>query len=151
MKLSSLPKIKGNCQRKKRRGRGAASHGRFCGYGMNGQKSRSGRLKGPHFEGGNLPTFRKIPMLKGFRAINPTEYAVINLKDLEQRFPENTEVTVGLLVNERLIRNDRLPVKILGEGELTRSLKIKVHAASKSAREKIKAAGASLEIVGESE
>ncbi|MBU1023469.1 uL15 family ribosomal protein, partial [bacterium] len=60
-------------------------------------------------------------------------------------------VTVGLLVNERLIRNDRLPVKILGEGELTRSLKIKVHAASKSAREKIKAAGASLEIVGESE
>lgn len=151
MKLSSLPKIKGNTKRKIRRGRGPASRGRYCGYGMNGQKSRSGRLKGPHFEGGNLPTFRKIPMLKGFRAINPKEYAIVNLKDLEQRFPENTEITVGLLVNERLIRNDKLPVKILGEGELTRALKIKVHAASKSAREKIEAAGASLEIIGESE
>ena len=151
MKLSSLPKIKGNFKRKIRRGRGPASHGRYCGFGMNGQKSRSGRLKGPHFEGGNLPTFRKLPMLKGFRAINPKIYSIVNLKDLEQRFPENTEVTVGLLVNERLIRDDKLPVKILGEGELTRPLKIKVHAASKSAREKIEAAGATLEIVGESE
>ncbi|MCD6216778.1 50S ribosomal protein L15 [bacterium] len=151
MKLSNLPKIKGNTKRKIRRGRGAASHGRYCGFGMNGQQSRSGRTKSRHFEGGNLPTFRKIPMLKGFRSLNPKEYATVNLRDLERRFPQDTEITIGLLIEEGLVRNDKLPVKLLGEGELTRSMTIKVHAASKSAREKIEAADAKLEIIGESE
>lgn len=150
MKLSNLPKIKGNKDRRNRRGRGPGSHGRYCGYGMNGQQSRSGRTKGPHFEGGNLPTFRKIPVLKGFRAINPTIYAVINLDDLE-RFPQDTVVTVGLLAKEGLIRNERLPVKILGGGEMKRPLTLQVHAVSESAKVKIEAAGAKLEIIGESE
>lgn len=150
MKLSELPKIKGDVKRRIRKGRGSASAGRFCGFGMDGQKSRSGRTKGPAFEGGNLPTFRKLPVLKGFRSINPKIFYVINLDDLE-RFPRDTEVTVPLLIEEGLIRDGKLPVKLLGDGELKRPLTIKVHAASKSALEKINAAGAKLEIIGETE
>jgi large subunit ribosomal protein L15 len=146
MQLSDLPKISGNEKTRIRRGRGASKHGRFCGFGRNGQKSRSGRGKGPHFEGGNLPTFRKLPMLKGFKSINPREFSIVNIKDLE-RFPQDTNVTVGLLVEEGIIRNGRLPVKLLGQGELKRPLTVQVHAASNSAREKISAAGAKLEII----
>ena len=89
-------------------------------------------------------------MLKGFKSINPKVYSIVNLKDLE-KFPKDTAITIGLLVEEGLIRNGRLPVKILGDGELKRPLTIKVHAASKSAREKIESAGAKLEIIGETE
>lgn len=147
MDLSNLPKIKSDKKHRLRRGRGPASRrGRYCGVGMNGQKSRSGSMPGSHFEGGNLPTFRKIPMLKGFRSINPKVYAIVNVGDLE-RFPEGTKVTIGLLVQEGIIRNAKLPVKLLGEGELKRSLTVQVHAASKSAIVKIEAAGAKLEII----
>ena len=150
MKLSELPKIKGNEKEPIRRGRGWGKHGRYCGFGQNGQKSRSGRTKGPAFEGGNLPTFRKIPALKGFKSLNPQKFSIVNLDDLE-RFPQNTEVTIALLVEEGIIRNAMLPVKVLGGGEIKRPLTIRVHAASSSAREKIEAAGAKLEIIGESE
>jgi large subunit ribosomal protein L15 len=150
MKLSELPKIKGNEKEIIRRGRGWGKHGRYCGFGQNGQKSRSGRTKGPAFEGGSLPTFRKIPVLRGFRSLHPHKFAIINLDDLE-RFPQNTEVTISLLVEEGIIRNALLPVKVLGAGEIKRPLTIKVHAASGTAREKIAAAGAKLEIIGEAE
>lgn len=149
MKLSELPKIKGNAKRRIRRGRGWGSNdGRYCGYGMDGQKQRSGRAKGPAFEGGNLPTFRKIPVLRGFKRLKPVEYHVINLKDLE-RFPRDTEVTISLLVQEGLIPDAKLPVKLLGDGEIKRPLTVKVHAASKTAIEKMNAAGAKLELIGE--
>jgi len=148
MRLSELKKIKGDAKKRIRRGRGWGSDGRYCGSGQDGQKSRSGRTKGPAFEGGNLPTFRKIPVLRGFKSVNPKIYNVINLNDLE-RFPRDSEVTIPLLVQEGLIRDARLPVKLLGDGELKRPLTVRVHAASKSAIEKMKAVGAILEIIGE--
>ena len=150
MKLSEMPKIKGNVKKRIRRGRGWGSDGRYCGYGQDGQKSRSGRTKGAAFEGGNLPTFRKLPALKGFKSINPKVYSIINIGDLE-RFPRDTEVNIPLLVQEGLIRDARLPVKLLGDGEIKRPLIVKVHAASESAKAKLKTAGARLEIIGDTE
>jgi len=145
LSLGSLPKDPGTHQEKKRLGRGAGSHGRYSTKGANGQKQRSGRGKGPKFNAGAIPLYRRLPKHRGFRRDWIDQYQVINLQDLD-KLPEGTPVTPDALVQLGLIRTTRLPVKLLGSGELQRGLKITVHAVSASAKEAIEKVGGSIEL-----
>jgi len=118
--------------------------GKTAGRGQKGQKSRSGGKVNPHFEGGQMPLQRRLPK-RGFTNINRVEYQVVNLRDLEAL---DGSVTVEGLKASGLIGNLRHPVKILGTGELTKALSVEAHAFSKSAKEKIEAAGGSVTVLG---
>ncbi len=141
MKLHELAPNEGATKKRKRVGRGIGSgHGKTCGRGHKGQKSRSGDRKMPSwFEGGQTPLHKRIPK-RGFRSPNRVEYTVVNVKLLEKYFEAGEEVTPEKLLEKGLVKKG-MPVKILGDGELTKALKVKAHAFSKSAREKIEAAG----------
>ena len=97
----------------------------------------------PGFEGGQLPLIKSLPMIRGFTNIFRVEYSVVNLQQLSG-LPANTEVTLRLLVETGLVKNLKKPVKVLGDGELEVSLVVEAHKFSKSAREKIEAAGGSV-------
>ncbi len=134
---------------RKRIGRGLGSgKGRYSGRGIKGQKSRSGSHKmRPGFEGGQMPIYMRLgkqrgPYSKDAMPMGPhrTETYAVNVRDLE-RFDAGTDVTPELLVEKGLIRNTRLDVKVLGTGELTKKLSVTAHRFSKTAREKIEAAG----------
>ena len=131
-------------RRRKRIGRGdATGKGTYAGRGMKGQKSRSGKfLRG--FEGGQMPLVKGLPTKRGFTNIFRIEYAVVKLERLAD-FPEGTRITPELLHQQGLVRNRKLPVKILGDGELGVPLVVAVHKLTASAREKIEAAGGSVE------
>lgn len=138
---------------RKRIGRGLGSgKGRYSGRGIKGQKSRSGSHKMPAgFEGGQMPLDMRAPKLRGNHSadampIGPfrTYNQPVNLRDLEARFEAGAEVTPETLVTAGLLKNTRTDVKILGVGELTKSLVVSAHGFSKSAREKIEAAGGSV-------
>jgi len=132
---------------KKRVGRGAASGlGKTCGRGNKGAKARTGYSRRAQFEGGQMPLFRRIPK-RGF-SNDPfrTLYCLVNVGDLKAHFKANDSVDTAALKAARLVRRD-LRVKLLGMGEIDIPLKLKVCAASKAAREKIEAAGGSVEIV----
>jgi len=147
MKLSELSPNIGSKHKKKRVGRGPGSgHGGTSGRGTKGQKSRSGGGVRLGFEGGQMPLIRRLPK-RGFTRIFKKEYNIVNLKSLEEKFNDNEEVTPSALKEKRLIKKD-LPVKILGSGEITKKLNVKVNGLSKSAREKILRAGGSVEILG---
>jgi large subunit ribosomal protein L15 len=131
-------------------GRGLGSgKGRYSGRGIKGQKSRAGSHKLPAgFEGGQMPIDMRLPKLRGNTSadampIGPfrTYSQPVNLRDLEARFEAGAEVTPEALVAARLLKNTRTDVKILGVGELTKALTVSAHGFSKSAREKIEAAG----------
>ncbi len=127
-----------------RRGRGHGSgNGKTAGKGHKGQKARSGAPR-PGFEGGQMPLFRRIPK-RGFKCRNTKEIITINVSDLN-RFEDNATVTVESLQEVGLVKNPRDGVKVLGNGELTKKLTVKVDAASKSAIEKIEAAGGKIEV-----
>jgi large subunit ribosomal protein L15 len=135
---------------RKRVGRGLGSgKGRYSGRGIKGQKSRAGSHKLPAgFEGGQMPIDMRLPKLRGNTSadampIGPfrTYSQPVNLRDLEARFEAGAEVTPEALVVARLLKNTRTDVKILGVGELTKALNVSAHGFSKSAREKIEAAG----------
>ncbi|WP_297455053.1 50S ribosomal protein L15 [Persephonella sp.] len=147
MKLHELRPAEGATHRKKRVGRGIGSgHGKTSTRGHKGQKSRRGYGDLPaFFEGGQTPFIMRIPK-RGFRNPNKKEYEIVNLKTLEERFEANEEVTPEILKNKRIIHCTEA-VKILGDGELTKPLKVKAHKFSKSAEEKIKAAGGSCEVI----
>jgi large subunit ribosomal protein L15 len=148
--LSSLKPAPGSRKNRKRVGRGHGSgHGKTSTRGHNGQHSRSGAKFRAWFEGGQMPLQRRIPKI-GFRNIFKTAYQVVNLSDLESlhkegKFPENT-VTPEILVNLGRVRKNH-PVKVLGTGEISGSLKVSAHAFSKTAQEKINAAGGTTTIV----
>ena len=126
-----------------RRGRGHGSgNGKTAGKGHKGQKARSGAPR-PGFEGGQMPLFRRIPK-RGFKCRNSKNIISINVSDLN-RFEDGAIVTVESLKEIGLVKNPRDGVKILGNGELTKKLTVSVDAASKSAIEKIEAAGGKLE------
>ena len=126
-----------------RRGRGHGSgNGKTAGKGHKGQKARSGAPR-PGFEGGQMPLFRRIPK-RGFKCRNTKNIISINVSDLN-RFEDGATVTVESLKEIGLVKNPRDGVKILGNGELTKKLTVSVDAASKSAIEKIEAAGGKLE------
>ena len=127
-----------------RRGRGHGSgNGKTAGKGHKGQKARSGAPR-PGFEGGQMPLFRRIPK-RGFKCRNTKDIITINVSDLN-RFEDNATVTVESLQEVGLVKNPRDGVKVLGNGELTKKLTVKVDAASKSAIEKIEAAGGKIEV-----
>jgi len=146
MKLSELTSNIGSRHRKKRVGRGPGSgHGATSCRGTKGQKSRSGGGVRLGFEGGQMPLIRRLPK-RGFTRIFKQEYNILNLRSLEERFNDNEEVTPSTLKERGLIRKD-LPIRVLGSGEITKKLKVKVAGLSKSAREKILRAGGTVEIL----
>jgi large subunit ribosomal protein L15 len=157
LNLSNLKPAQARKDRK-RIGRGLGSgKGRYSGRGLKGQKSRSGSHKmRPGFEGGQSPLYMRIGKQRGpysadAMPIGPhrTSTQPVNVAALEERFDAGAEVTPEALVEKGLIRNTRIDVKLLGQGELTKTLSITVHAASASAREKVEAAGGSLTLLRE--
>lgn len=146
MKLHELNAPAGTSRNRKRRGRGtAAGQGKTGGRGMNGQKSRSGGGVRLGFEGGQMPLYRRIPK-RGFTNIFGTTYTTLNVEDLN-RFEEGTEVTPAMLVELGVLKQVKDGVKILGDGELKKSLTVKAHKFSKTAVEKIEAAGGKAEVI----
>ncbi len=140
MKLHELWPAPGSRKRRIRAGRGDASRrGKTAGRGTKGQNARSGGGVRPYFEGGQLPLVRRLPHQRGFTNIFRVEYAVVNVGRLAD-WPAGTEVTPARLREAGLVRKD-LPVKILGDGDLTRPLTVHAHRFSASARQKIEAAG----------
>ena len=145
MKLHDLQPAEGAHRDRVRSGRGiSAGRGKTAGRGTKGQNSRSGGSKRPYFEGGQLPLVRRLPHLRGFTNIWRVEYTPVNLEQLRV-FTAGSEVTPEALVATGLIKSLKLPVKVLGTGELDRALSVRVHKFSVSAREKIIAAGGSAE------
>lgn len=146
MNLGELRPPKGAVRRPKRLGLGESSgHGKTSGKGHKGQNARSGRGTPPGFEGGQMPLIRRIPK-RGFNAVRPMPIQIVNVKDLN-RFPAGTTVDPMMLANEGLVGTPRFPVKVLGDGEIKQAVKVKAHRFSKSAQEKITAAGGSTEIL----
>ena len=146
MKLHELRSPAGSRHRVKRVGRGPGSgHGQTSGKGEKGQLARSGSGRRPYFEGGQLPLHRRIPK-RGFTNIFRKEYAILNVKDLD-RFEAGAAVTPASLQEAGLIRRGATLVKILGEGSLTKALSVTAHGFSKTAAEKIRAAGGRLEVI----
>ena len=146
MNLSSLQAAAGSTHNDNfRRGRGHGSgNGKTAGKGHKGQKARSGAPR-PGFEGGQMPLYRRIPK-RGFTNRNTKEIVAINVSVLE-KFDNDTEVTVATLIENGIIKNPRDGVKILGNGELTKKLTVKVNACSESAKAKIEAAGGNAEVI----
>ncbi|MGN0241392.1 MAG: 50S ribosomal protein L15 [Candidatus Weimeria sp.] len=147
MDLSSLKPADGSKQSNNfRRGRGHGSgNGKTAGKGQKGQKARSGGGVRLGFEGGQMPLFRRLPK-RGFTNINTKEIVAINLSALE-RFEDGSDVTVDTLLENGVIKKAADGVKILGNGELTKKLNVKVNAYSKSAKEKIEALGGKAEVI----
>jgi large subunit ribosomal protein L15 len=145
MRLHDLQPAPGSRQKKTRRGRGLGSGlGKTAGRGHKGQKARAGGGVRPGFEGGQMPLQRRLPK-RGFKNPFRTEYEVVNVESLN-RFAADTVVTVDLLKEHRLVRRN-LPVKILGDGEISHALVVQANAFSKSAKEKIEAASGRAEVV----
>lgn len=136
-------------KRRKRVGRGPGSgHGKTSTRGHKGQKARSGGAKGPGFEGGQMPLYRRIPR-RGFNNERFRRYfAVVNVEQLNV-FADGAEVTPADLVERRLVRALRDGVKVLGDGELERRLTVHAHAFSEAARAKITARGGRAVVIGE--
>lgn len=147
MKLHDLKPAKGSKSKRKRIGRGIGSgKGKTSGKGHKGQNARSGGGVRPFFEGGQTPYFRRFPKRGFSNAKFKKEYAVVNVNDLN-RFDSDSEVSVNDLKEAGLIKKVKSGVKILGDGELEKSLTVKAHKFSKSAIEKIEAAGGKAEVV----
>ncbi|NLD10580.1 50S ribosomal protein L15 [Aminicella lysinilytica] len=146
MKLHELKAPVGSNSNRKRRGRGTATgQGKTSGRGMNGQKSRSGGGVRLGFEGGQMPLYRRLPK-RGFTNIFGTEYTIVNVKDLN-RFEAGTVVTPELLAEAGMIKQVKDGVKILGDGELKNNITVKANKFSKTAIEKIEAAGGKAEVI----
>ena len=146
MNLSELKPAEGSKHSNEfRRGRGHGSgNGKTAGKGHKGQKARSGAPR-PGFEGGQMPLYRRLPK-SGFTNINSKNIVPINISELN-RFEDGSEVTVATLLESGVIKNPKDGVKILGNGELTKKLNVKVNAFSASAAEKIQALGGHAEVI----
>ena len=146
MKLHELKPAEGSTKSRKRVGRGNGSGlGNTAGRGHKGQKARSGGGVRPGFEGGQMPMMRRIPK-RVFTNIFKKEYTVINVSDLEERFENGAEVSIESLYAAGLIKKVKDGVKLLGDGEITKALTVKVDKVSKTAAEKIVAAGGKVEV-----
>ena len=144
--LSNLKPPRGSRHRKVRVGRGIGSKlGKTAGKGNKGQKSRKGYSRRAGFEGGQMPLRRRIPK-RGFHNPTRVEYAVVNVESLNV-FPAGTNVTRELLLASGLIRQVQFDIKVLGDGELTTALTVQAHKFSKSASDKIVAAGGKVEVL----
>ena len=146
MKLHELHAPAGATKAPKRKGRGTATgQGKTAGRGMNGQNSRSGGGVRLGFEGGQMPLYRRLPK-RGFTNIWGTEYTIINVDDLN-RFEAGTEVTPELLIAEGVVKQVKDGIKVLGNGTLEKSVVVKAQKFSKTAIEKIEAAGGKAEVI----
>lgn len=145
MKLHELKAVPGANTEAKRKGRGAASgNGKTAGYGHKGQKARSGAKKAG-FEGGQMPMQRRLPK-RGFNNIFATEYATVKISDLN-RFEDGAVVDFAALKAAGIVKKELDGVKVLGNGELTKKLTVKVAAYTASAKEKIEKAGGKAEVM----
>ena len=145
MKLSELRPAKGSKRGSKRVGRGQGSgSGRTAGRGEKGLRARSGGGSPPGYEGGQMPLQRRIPK-RGFRNVFRKEYSIVNVKDLN-RFDAGSVVDVDALRATGIVKNIKDGVKLLGNGEVTRAVTVKVDKASKEAARKVVAAGGTMEV-----
>ncbi|MFO7683090.1 MAG: 50S ribosomal protein L15 [Chloroflexota bacterium] len=148
MKLHDLRPNPGAKKKRKRVGRGiAAGQGKTAGRGTKGQNARSGGGKGVYFEGGQLPLARRLPYKRGFTNTNKIYYKPVNLEDLANVEFVDVEVTPEILVLLGFVKKETDPIVILGDGEISQALTIKAHRFSKSAVEKIEAAGGKAEVI----
>ena len=146
MKLHELAPAFGSTKESKRIGRGHGSgNGKTAGKGHNGQKARAGHGMRPGFEGGQMPLQRRVPK-RGFNNIFAKEWLAINVAALEV-FEDGATVDAAALAEKRIISKTGLPVKVLGNGKLTKNLTVKLNAFSASATEKITAAGGKAEVI----
>ena len=146
MELKDLKPAEGSRRNRKRVGRGPASgNGKTAGRGMNGQKSRAGGGKGAGFEGGQTPLARRLPKLPGFRNFNRVEYVPVNVSRLDAKFNAGDLVDADTLYAAGIIKNTTDPIKVLGDGEITKALTVRVDKVSASARAKIEAVGGKVE------
>ncbi|MBM2824588.1 MAG: ribosomal protein [Dehalococcoidales bacterium] len=148
MRQNELSPALGAKKGRKRVGRGNGSgHGSYSGRGCKGQKSRAGNIVRPGFEGGQLPLIKRLPQMRGFTNIFRIEYNLVNIEELNI-FEPGSEVTPQKLVAAGLAKSMRKPVKILAEGEISHPLMVKAHKFSTAAKDKIEAAGGSVEEIG---
>ena len=146
MDLINLKPALGSTKDRKRIGRGHGSGtGKTAGKGHKGQKARSGGSIKAGFEGGQMPMHRRLPK-RGFKSLDKKVYALVNLRDLEL-FEAGSVVDVQALGKAGLVKKVEDGIKILGDGELTKALTVKAHKFSKSASEKITAAGGKAEVI----
>ena len=148
MELFELKNNVGEKRKRKRVGRGPGSgHGKTAGKGHKGQKARSGYKRLYNFEGGQTPLHRRLPK-RGFNHASRWALAAINIDVIDAAFEAGAEVTAEAIVDAGLVRRTRGGVKVLGRGDATKKLVLKVQAISPAAQAKIEAAGGSVEIVG---
>ena len=146
MQLNDLRPAEGARKARKRIGRGNSSgHGTTAGRGTKGQLSRSGGGKGAGFEGGQQPLAMRLPKLPGFKNRNRVEFAPVNVARLEGLYGDGETVDAESLMAKGVIKHDYIPVKVLGDGELSKKLTVKVDKVSASAKAKIEAAGGKVE------
>ena len=146
MKMHELAPAIGSTKEAKRIGRGHGSgNGKTAGKGHKGQKARAGHGMRPGFEGGQMPLQRRVPK-RGFNNIFAEEWAAINVSALEV-FEDGTVVDAAALAAKGIIKKANLPIKVLGNGKLTKKLEVKLNAYSASATEKITAAGGKAEVI----
>jgi large subunit ribosomal protein L15 len=146
MELKDLTPAPGSRKNRKRVGRGNGSgYGKTSGRGMNGAKSRAGKQKRAGFEGGQTPLYMRLPKLPGFKNINHVEYLPVNVSRLEEKFEAGETVDKAALVAKGIIKHETDLVKVLGDGDLTKALTVKVDKVSASAAKKIEAAGGKVE------
>ena len=146
MRLHELKAVPGATRAPKRKGRGTATgQGKTAGRGMIGQNSRSGGGVRPGFEGGQMPLYRRIPK-RGFTNIWRKEYEIVNVETLN-RFDNGTEVTPELLIAEGIVKQVKDGIKILGNGKLEKNLTVQAQKFTKSALEKIEAAGGKAQVI----
>jgi len=144
--LNTLKSNSGSRKKKLRKGRGiAAGQGASCGFGMRGQKSRSGRPTRPGFEGGQMPLYRRVPKLKHFPIVNQKNFTVLNVSSLNE-LKEGTVVNLDSLVKEGILTKPKNPLKILGNGKLEVKLTVQAAAFTTSAKKKIEEIGGKCEI-----
>jgi len=145
--LSNLKAPKGATKKRKRLGRGEGSTlGKTAGRGQKGQKARSGGNVPIGFEGGQMPLHRRLPKF-GFTNPNTVRLAIVNVEDLEARYDDGDTVDKESLVAHGLIRKNAPGIKILGQGELSKSLTVRAHKFSDAARSKVEEAGGTAEVI----
>lgn len=145
MNLHELAPAKGSKKKRTRVGRGiSAGQGRTAGRGEKGQKKYANVA--PWFEGGQTPLHRRLPRKRGFNNKWRIEYAVVNVAALEEKYEAGAVVTIESLVDNGLVR-DAMLVKVLGNGDITKALTVQAHAFSKSASDKLSAAGGAAEVI----
>ena len=147
MRLTDVLPKQGSKKRGRRVGRGiAAGQGASCGFGMRGQKSRSGRPTRPGFEGGQTPLYRRLPKLKHFPLVNQKQFTIVNVEDFASLAP-NTIVTLESLLEEGILTSNDGPLKVLGDGELVIPVTVKAAAFTSSAKAKIEEAKGQWELL----